>query len=166
MKSFKIPAFLLLTITFYSVACSSLKSDKNILAYTYKPDDQKLHDTIVTLDSAFFQAYNTCNLNLEKYGAFYLDNIEFYHDKGGIMTSKKDIIEATEKNVCGKVTRELVKGSIEVYPIANYGAIEMGFHKFHNNTEKETTPARVGKFIIIWQYLNNEWKIARVVSLH
>jgi hypothetical protein len=49
------------------------------------------------------------------------------------MTSKKDIINATKKNICGKVTRELVKGSIEVYPVKDFGAIEIGLHKFHNN---------------------------------
>ena len=66
----------------------------------------------------------------------------------------------------GKVFRELKKGSIEVYPIANYGAIEIGFHRFHNNTEKETKPGRFGKFIVIWQHADKEWKITRVVSLH
>ncbi len=82
------------------------------------------------------------------------------------MTSKQDIIDATKKNICGKVTRELVKGSIEVYPINGYGAVEMGLHKFHNIREKENAPSNAGKFIIIWQNKNNEWKIKRVISLH
>lgn len=132
----------------------------------YKPDDQKLYETIVKLDHEFFEAYNTCDVNLDKYGAFYSENIEFYHDQGGLMNSKKDIIEATKKNICGKVTRELVKNSIEVYPIKDYGAIEIGFHKFHNNTEKAETPSKAGRFIIIWQNTNNDWKITRVISLH
>ena len=128
----------------------------------YKPDDKQLYDTIVYLDSVFFQAYNTCTLNLDTYGAFYADNIEFYHDKGGLMTSKQDIIDAPKKNICGKVTRELVKGSIEVYPIKDYGAIEMGYHMFHNNQEKEATPSKKSKFIVIWQHKENQWKIAKV----
>lgn len=132
----------------------------------YKPDDQKLYDTIVKLDQEFFGYYNTCDKNLDKYGAFYSEKIEFYHDKGGLMTSKSDIIEGTKKNVCGKVTRELVEGSIEVYPINNFGAIEIGFHKFHNNQEKETTPSKAGRFVIVWQKTNNEWKITRVISIH
>ena len=132
----------------------------------YKPEDPKLYATIVRLDSAFFAAYNTCDNNLAKYGAFYSDSIEFYHDQGGLMTSKQAIIDATKRNVCGKVTRELVKGSIEVYPIHNYGAVEVGFHKFHNNTEKPGTPSRIGRFVITWQHKNNEWKITRVISLH
>lgn len=135
-------------------------------AYTYKPDDRLLYDTIVHLDSVFFSLYNNCSTQLKAYAAFYSDSIEFYHDKGGLSTSKNDLVEGTRKNICGKVTRELVKGSIEVYPIANYGAIEMGLHMFHNNQEKETGPARVSKFIIFWKHTNNGWKITRVVSLH
>ena len=131
-----------------------------------KAPDQKLYDTIIKLDSEFFGAYNTCDVNLEKYGSFYSENIEFYHDQGGLTTSKTDIIEGTKKNICGKVTRELVKGSVEVYPIKNYGAIEIGFHKFHNNTQKKGTPSKAGRFVIVWQNTNNEWKITRVISIH
>ena len=115
-------------------------------------------------DSIYFDAYNKCKMDIQT--AMYDADIEFYHDKGGLMTSKKDLLEALKKNICGKVTRELVPGSIEVYPIKNYGAIEMGLHKFHNNQEKENTPSHAAKFIIFWQLKDKEWKIKRVVSLH
>lgn len=164
MKYFKSNSLFILVIITYLSACSTTK---NIVSdhSNYKPDDQKLYDTIVHLDSLFFEAYNTCNLNLDKYANFYSENIEFYHDQGGLSTSKKEIVDATERNICGKVTRELVKGSIEVYPIKNFGAVEIGFHKFHNITEESSEP-KVGRFVIIWQNINNEWKISRVVSLH
>jgi hypothetical protein len=144
---------------FTNTACGQIK-------YIYKPDDQKLYDTIVQLDSIFFAAYNNCTLQLDKYAAFYSDSLEFYHDKGGLSTSKQDVVEGTKKNICGKVTRELVKGSVEVYPIPGYGAVEMGLHMFHNNQEKQTGPPKVSKFIIFWQQINKEWKITKVVSLH
>ncbi len=171
MQSPRIIVSTLIILTILVGACSepnTTKTENKITAgtYTYVPDDQQLHDTIVYLDSIFFAAYNTCDVNLEKYASFYDDSVEFYHDKGGFSNSKADIVEGTKKNVCGKVTRELVKGSIEVYPIKGYGAVEMGLHKFHNNTEKETTPSRAGKFVIIWQHKNNEWKIKKVISLH
>ncbi|HAH24450.1 MAG TPA: DUF4440 domain-containing protein [Prolixibacteraceae bacterium] len=118
------------------------------------------------MDSAFFGAYNTCDSNLDKYGSFFSDNIEFYHDQGGLMTSRQDIIDATKRNICGKVTRELVKGSIEVYPIKGFGAVEIGLHKFHNNQQPPGSPSKVGRFTIVWKYENNEWKIIRVISLH
>ena len=165
MKHFKIQILCFLTVITFTSACSTIKITVGERS-NYKPDDQELYNTIVSLDSSFFEAYNTCNLNLDKYGAFFSENIEFYHDQGGLTTSKQEIIDATERNICGKVTRELVKCSIEVYPIKNFGAVEIGLHKFHNNTEKAGTPSEIGRFIIIWQNINNEWKITRVVSLH
>ena len=115
------------------------------------------------MDKEYFDAYNSCDL--EKQASIYSENIEFYHDKGGLMTSKQDIIDALEKNICGKVTRELVKGSIEVYPIKDYGAVQIGFHKFHNKLEPDA-PSQPSKFIVIWQNENDNWKISRVISLH
>jgi hypothetical protein len=147
-------------------SCNSTKNTTYTLTKHYKPDNQQLYDTIVRLDSIVFEAYNTCNIHLEEFGSFFSDNIEFYHDQGGVMTSKKDIIDATKRNICGKVTRELVKGSIEVYPIKDFGAVEIGLHKFHNNQEPIGTPSKVGRFLIIWEGKNGEWKIKRVVSLH
>ena len=159
---------LLSFITFITLvtSCSPSKNTAYRLTKNYKPDNQQLYDTIVRLDHIFFEAYNTCNLNLDKYGSFFSENIEFYHDKGGLMTSKKDLISATQKNICGKVTRELVKGSIEVYPIKDFGAIEIGLHKFNNNQEPVGTLSKVGRFLILWENKNNDWKIKRVVSLH
>jgi hypothetical protein len=55
---------------------------------------------------------------------------------------------------------------MEVYPIKGYGAIEMGFHMFHNHAEKEGKPSHPSKFILIWRFKNNVWQITRVVSLH
>jgi hypothetical protein len=95
---------------------------------------------------------------------FYDDNIEFYHDKGGLTTSKKEILESIERNICNKVNRFRVRESIEVYPIANFGAIEMGYHYFHNKVEGSTSEP--SKFIVIWKFSDGKWKLSRVISLH
>jgi hypothetical protein len=158
--------FVGLMIVVFLASCTSQKNYEYPITKNYTPDDPELYKTIVSLDSIFFNLYNSCENNLEKYGGFYSDDIEFYHDKGGLMTSKKDIIEGTKKNICGKVTRELVKGSIEVYPVKDYGAIEIGLHKFHNNEEPANTESKTGRFMIFWKKEKNDWKIARVVSLH
>jgi hypothetical protein len=129
----------------------------------YIPADKELFRTIGTMDSLFFDAYNKCDL--EKQASIYSDTIEFYHDKGGLMTSKKEIIDGTQKYICGKVTRELVKGSMEVYPIKDYGAVEIGFHKFYNKEEPDAI-SNPSKFIIIWENKNQDWKISKVISLH
>lgn len=166
MKSIRFALLLFPIFAMLLSSCSTTKKMSYSITKNYKPDDQQLYETIVKLDSIFFNAYNTCSTNLNIYGSFFSENIEFYHDQGGLMTSKQDIIDATKRNICGKVTRELVKGSIEVYPIKDFGAIEIGLHKFHNNQEPIGTASKVGRFMVIWENKNNEWKIRRVVSLH
>jgi hypothetical protein len=81
------------------------------------------------------------------------------------MTSKELIIEGTKKNICGKVTRELIDGTVEVYPINDYGAVQIGYHKFFNKQEPdaESVPS---KFIAVWRYKNGNWKMTKVISLH
>ena len=152
---------MLITISFLS--CNSTHNINDDLIKKYTPVDKELYETIVLMDRKFFDAYNNCDL--KKQASIYSDSIEFYHDQGGLMTSKQDILDGTEKNICGKVTRELVKGSIEVYPIKDYGAVEIGLHKFHNNQETDT-PSHPSKFIIMWQNVNDDWIITKVISLH
>ncbi|HMI08638.1 MAG TPA: nuclear transport factor 2 family protein [Flavobacterium sp.] len=155
----------LCTAVLISVLIASCSATKPMADSHYIPDDPKLYETIIHLDSVFFNYYNTCDANLAKYGDFYAEDLEFYHDKGGLMASKTDVIEGTRKNICGKVTRHLKPGSIEVYPIKDYGAIEMGMHQFHNAAEPNAVP-HDSKFIIFWRFKDAEWKIAKVVSLH
>lgn len=160
MKNMKTLFFTYLVIVIPLMSCNTGQTD---LIGEYIPADKKLYRTIVALDQEYFEAYNNCDL--AKQASMYSDNIEFFHDKGGLMTSKQDIIDAIEKNICGKVTRELVEGSIEVYPIKDYGAVQLGYHKFYNNQEPDT-PSKPSKFITIWQHDNSAWKMAKVISLH
>lgn len=160
MKKFIKPVLLTL---FAAIASSFTASAQSQDAYTYKITDQKLYNTIVHMDSVYFNAYNTCDMATQ--AAVYSDSIEFYHDKAGLMTSKKDLLKALKDNICGKVTRVLVPGSIEVYPIGNWGAVEIGLHRFINHVESET-PSKPDKFIVIWQHKNDKWQITKVVSLH
>lgn len=150
----------------FGLVCCTAEKNTYRLTKNYVPDNRPLFDTIVRLDSIFFGYYNTCETNLDKYAALVSDSLEFYHDQGGLLTSKPAFIEATRKNICGKVTREVVKGSLEVYPINDYGAVEMGLHKFHNNTQPPGTPSHASRFVIIWKREADGWKIRRVVSLH
>ena len=153
---------ILLTIGLFLSCKSKLNKSKNQIG-SYTIENQELYNTIVAMDKTYFDAYNTCDL--ETQGMIYADDIEFYHDKSGLMTDKKELIEALKNNICGKVTRELVKGSIEVYPIKDYGAVQIGYHKFHNKLEPNT-PSKPSKFIVIWHNKNDTWKISKVVSLH
>lgn len=131
--------------------------------FKYSPSDKALYDEIVALDKKYFDAYNNCDM--ETQAALYAEEIEFYHDNAGLNTSKESILEAIKNNICGKVTRELVEGSIEVYPIPGHGAFAMGLHKFHNNQEPDAIPTP-SRFMMVWKKEENTWKITRVISLH
>ena len=122
-----------------------------------------LYDTIVALDSRWEDAYNHCKMDVME--ELISEDLEFYHDQGGLLTSKKKLNEALKTNICGKVTRELKKGSIEVYEIKGYGAVEMGLHGFHNNQEPNSQP-HFAKFVHLWKREKGKWQITRVISLH
>jgi hypothetical protein len=101
---------------------------------------------------------------MDVYATLFSEDLEFYHDKGGLSTSKKDMVEAVKNNICNKVNRELLKGSIEVSPIPGFGAIEIGSHRFHNLVEKSISGW--SKFVVAWQFKDGLWKVTRVISLH
>jgi hypothetical protein len=112
------------------------------------------------LDTKLFNAYNHCDL--DTLGAMVSDDLEFYHDKTGLSVGKSIFIEAIKKNICGKVHRELVQGTLEVYPLNGYGAVEIGVHRFtHPGLDDELGEA---KFITLWQNKNGVWKMTRAIS--
>lgn len=124
-----------------------------------------LFQTIQALDTEFFDAYNHCDL--AKMSTMVAEDLEFYHDKTGLALGRQNLLDALKNNICGKVTRELVPGSLEVYPIAHYGAVEIGVHRFHHPGQ----PDNVGeaKFIQLWQNKDwpgkdGKWQITRVIS--
>jgi len=129
----------------------------------YIPQSDELHDDIVRQDSLLFTAYNQCDL--EAFASLVSEDLEFYHDVGGLETSKANLVSAIKNNICGKVRRELLPGSIEVYPVPGYGAVEMGAHRFYNLVEGGE-PSRFSKFVQLWHREDSQWKLARVISLH
>ena len=113
------------------------------------PAPGPLFKNIQSLDTQLFEAYNHCDL--EKFGSFLADDLEFYHDKTGLSRGRPALVDGIKNNVCGKVTRELVPGTLEVYPIANYGAVEIGVHRFHHPGHEEPGSVGEAKFIHLWQ---------------
>jgi len=116
--------------------------------------------TVESLDKTLFEAYNACEL--DKFGAMFDADVEFYHDKGGLMVSRQAVVEATRKHICGKVRRELVAGSLQVYAMDGYGAVQLGSHRF---CETATTACQgVAKFMHLWRLREGVWQLTRVIS--
>lgn len=121
-----------------------------------------LFKTIESLDSRFFVAYNHCDL--ATISSMVADNLEFYHDVTGQALGRQSLVDGVKNNICGKVTRELVPGTLEVYPIANYGAVEIGVHRFRHPGDKNAQDVGEAKFITLWQNTDGVWKITRAIS--
>lgn len=154
--------FLSLTVALFLNACVSSKKTEPLVGNVYIPISKEVYDEIVALDKKFFDAYNTCDLSIAN--SLLSDDIEFYHDLGGLTTSKTQLMDGLKNNICGKVTRVLKEGSIEVYPIKDYGAVQMGQHGFYNLAEKNKV--KYAKFVHIWRLDGDTWQLTRVVSLH
>ena len=127
------------------------------------PAMEELPRTLAALDGALFDSFNRCDL--EKFASFFIDDVEFYHDKGGLTLSRRSLVESVKNNICGKVRREVVAGSVEAHPIPGYGAVQMGVHRFYEVGAKQGSgPVGVAKFIHLWQHKDGAWKITRVIS--
>jgi Domain of unknown function (DUF4440) len=141
----------------------------------------ELFKTMQALDTQLFEAANHCDY--EKLTAMVDENLEFYHDQAGLMLGRQAFLETIKNNTCGTMIRELMPGTLQVYPIKGYGAMELGVHRFHHpGHEKEFPaarqlgmtrfldpgaaewPAGEAKFLQIWQLKDGIWKLTRVVS--
>ena len=121
-----------------------------------------LYDEIAQLDSVLFDAFN--NHKLDKVKTLFTQDLEFYHDKNGLSGYQQNMEAfASLFGSNSDLRRDLVKGSLEVYPIKDYGAIQTGLHTFCH-TENGKQICGTFKFVHIWQRQNGEWKISRVVS--
>jgi hypothetical protein len=124
-------------------------------------NQEELNQAITALDAALFDAYNKCDL--AKLGSFLDENVEFYHDQGGLTLGRAALVESVKKNICGTTTRELVAGTLQIYYMKGYGAIEMGVHRFHHPGHPEIGDGE-GRFVHLWQYKDGAWKVTRVLS--
>jgi ketosteroid isomerase-like protein len=122
----------------------------------------ELDKTIAALDSAFFDAYNRCDL--AKFKDYLADDLEFYHDQQAQVLGKDSIADMLKNYVCGKVTRALVPGTLQTHQMTGYGALVMGVHRFYPTASGSAEPPVEEKFIELWRFKDGAWKIARVVN--
>ncbi|MFO1186858.1 MAG: nuclear transport factor 2 family protein [Alphaproteobacteria bacterium] len=129
-----------------------------------RPKSGELFGKIAALDAGLFAAYNACDL--PRLATYFSEDLEFYHDQTGLSRGRDGFIQAIKENVCGKVRRELVAGSIEVYPLKSFGAVETGLHTFCHTGPGGACdgPAGPAKFVHVWQNTDGVWRITRVVS--
>ncbi len=56
-------------------------------------------------------------------------------------------------------------GSLEVWPIDKYGALETGMHRFYARLPgKPEELTETGNFMILWKRVGNDWRMAESIS--
>ncbi|MFO1225496.1 nuclear transport factor 2 family protein [Roseateles sp.] len=130
--------------------------------------EEALASTIAALDTAAFAAFNDCASpgKLDEYASYFAPDVEFYHDLGGVTWTRDVMLAQTKENVCGKFQRELVPGTLKVWPIKDYGALARGVHRFcHFKPGGVTHPCEgQAEFTMLWRQQGGKWTITRAFS--
>jgi ketosteroid isomerase-like protein len=85
----------------------------------------ELFETIARMDGVIFDAFNAHDV--DRLMALFTDDLEFYHDTGGLADNRQTG-EGFKKTFAGTpdTRRDLLKETLEVYPVKDYGAMEIG----------------------------------------
>lgn len=131
---------------------------------TQTPDNPQadLFETISRLDQETFDAFN--RHDLARLTASFSEDLEFYHDTGGLAGYAENA-EGFRKMFASMpdIRRDLEPGSLQVYPIKDYGAMEIGRHRFCHK-ENGTDDCGTFGFAMVWRKTGDSWKISRVLS--
>lgn len=133
------------------------------------PDDPTR--AVLEGDRVFWAAYNRCDVPAMT--PFFTDDVEFYHDRGGLTAGLNDFGRALREGLCGNpnshLRREAVEGTVHLYPLkkngAVYGAILSGEHVFYvvDKGKPEYLDGRA-RFTHVWLVKDGVWKMSRILS--
>jgi len=127
-----------------------------------KATSGELFESIARMDTQVFDAFNAHDL--DRLMALFTDDLEFYDDGSGLKNysgTKQDFVKVFHD--VPDLHRELLKETLEVYPVPGYGAIEIGEHRFCHQ-ENGKPDCGVMKFAMVWQQKGETWKLSRVLS--
>ncbi len=129
-----------------------------------QPAQDQLAATVAALDAALFDAFDRCSEpdQLVRHASHFAEDVEFYHDTGGVTWSRDDMLANTAKYACGHFRRELVPGTLKVFPIEGFGAIAQGTHRFCQFGTGECEG--LAEFTMIWREESGVWQVTRVLS--
>jgi hypothetical protein len=121
-------------------------------------------------DAAFWRTYNACDT--AAFRQFFTEDVEFYHDKGGLTLGLTALDAALRKNLCGgetRVRRAPLDATIRISILRDgervYGAIVSGEHVFHvTQPGKPEFLDGQARFANLWRLQDGVWRMSRVLS--
>jgi ketosteroid isomerase-like protein len=121
-----------------------------------------LFQAIASADAALSAAFNAHDV--DGLMASFTDDLEFFHDTDGLQKYAEVRRSFAALFAQGNgIRRELVAETLRVYPLKDYGAIELGQHRFCH-LENGSNECGTFEFVHVWKITKGKWQIARVVS--
>jgi hypothetical protein len=156
---------------FLALALLALLSGGRVLQAQPVPDSVDglrsgaLFEELARMDSILFDA-SFASCDAAKANAIFADDVEFYHDEAGFAVGEQ-VRENTRRLTAScpgvrGITRTVVPGSLRVYPIEGYGAVQVGVHRFD---ERGAATSTLAQFVHVWRFQDEQWRLARVLSL-
>ncbi len=128
----------------------------------YSNEAIDLKEQILSLDNKLFTAFNHGDIKTLK--TMMHPELEFYHDKAGFTNYRQTMQGFSQLfNRSNRPHRRIIEGKTEIYPVPNFGAIQVGQHEFCN-TENNVKHCGVFKFNHVWKKTNEQWKLKRILS--
>jgi hypothetical protein len=136
------------------------------------PAGAELTKALMIADAEFFALF-FLGCNPARLATMVTDDLEFYHDKGGVVaTSGKAFVAEYAKNCearkaadAWRSRRELDTTTLRVDPVPGFGAMEHGEHRFYER--KGDGPERLAglaTFTQLWKFDAGTWRLSRVMS--
>ena len=133
-------------------------------------EEDEIYKTLQAMDSLLFErAYNHVDTAVLR--DIVSENLEMYHDQQGMLKDRESLIQAMGSlgQLPFKSRRELVPGSLVVFPMHNqgklYGALQYGEHTFYAKEEgKPEHITSVAKFMSLWLIEDGHWRLSRALS--
>ncbi len=158
-----IASVILISVGIFYLSGELPKSEQSLsVIASYNSVNRSLFDTIIYQDSLLFEAFNL--RQFEVFKSFFSKDLEIYQDNTGLRNYEQSM-EAFHGlfKMDYALVRQLSKETVEVYPIKNYGAIEVGQHTFcHKENEKQDCGTY--KFVHIWKLQNGHWMITKIIT--
>lgn len=131
---------------------------------------KEVFDQLRTKDSELFdEGFNKCDIS--RFETLIGEKFVFLHDVAGETNSKSAFVDQVRNGVCApnyKTRRELVAGSLEVFPLRRdgklYAAIQNGRHRFYEFPNGKKTLRSTARFTHVWELTEAGWKLVYALS--
>jgi hypothetical protein len=163
----------LLALTLALMFAASVRAKDDRPPPAALPEGPALTDAVRAADAELFALCFT-GCDPEKLRGMVTDDLEFYHDKDGLVaTSGGKFVsdyakscEAKKAPDAWRSRRELIPETLHVDPVPGFGAMETGEHVFYER-KGDGPEKRVGRasFAMVWKLEDGVWKLHRVLSL-